>query len=412
MHLVSLRFISEVWAVSLFIIILTASWLTSPAQAHCAGNHTGNHPHCSGGGEPPPPTAIKQEIVTVQDSGKQRQKIVVMNADGTDVKVVFEGDRHVAFTDVSWSGNGSKILFSGTVNGQTGIHWVKVFDLDGSGNHQSFAPGVPVFVATASSTPRARWSPREAPDGKEWIAYTDNWQIWLVHPDTREKLRLSSEDTTRLEYHPTWSPNADRIAFLSAPAEVSCSCPGDVGIMHLTSIGGSLVAPVPDADRESLIVNNSDAGGLQDQLANDHFFEAEWANNADWIVTRRSVNDAQFYIELWIFPTNPSDVESKAKAITSDLPELSYHSAVWSPRDDKLLFKRDGYGGVCDIPDNNDQPQLQGGPSSRVIAPLLLNASLEIEELDICKATLPLDWLGQWYGWWRGGDGLPPPPAP
>jgi hypothetical protein len=370
--------------------MLAVGWSITAAQAHCAGNHTGNHPHCSGGGEPPPSTAMKQEIVTVQDSGKQRQKIVVMNADGTDVKVVFEGDRHVAFTDVSWSGNGSKILFSGTVNGQTGIHWVKVFDLDGSGNRQSFAPGVPVFVTTASSIPRARWSPKEAPDGKEWIAYTDNWQIWLVHPDTRQKLRLSSEDTTRHEYHPTWSPNADRIGFLSAPAEVSCSCPGDVEIMHLTSTGGNLVAPVPDADRESLIVNNPYLGAaFKDQLKNDHFFEADWANNSEWIVTGRPFDI------LWVFPTNPLDVQLKAKAITND-PELSYHSATWSPGDDKLLFTRDSYGGVCSVPDNNDQPQLQGGPSSRVIAPLLPNPPLEIEELDICNATLPLDWVGRW----------------
>ena len=115
---------------------------------------------------------MKQEIVTVQPAAKQREQIVIMNADGTDVQVVLVSERFARFFGVSWSGDGSKILFRGEINGQAGIYWIKVFNLDGTGNRTGFAPGQPVFVSsTLTADPHARWSPKKAPDGKEWIAY-------------------------------------------------------------------------------------------------------------------------------------------------------------------------------------------------------------------------------------------------
>lgn len=400
MHSVNLMPNSKLWSIILLAMIIAIGWIT-PVQAHCAGNHTGNHPHCSGGGEPPA-TAMKQEIVTVQDSGKQRQKIVVMNADGTDVQLAFEGDRHASFTDVSWSGDGSKVLFHGTVNGRSGIHWVKVFDLDGSGNRLQFAPGVPVFVtATLYSVPQARWSPKQAPDGKEWIAYWDTtepeWQIWLVDCySPQQKISLSSVNN-RHESHPSWAPDADRIVFLSAPADVQCSWPGDVEILEL---GVDALGNIEIANKVSLIVDNPSllTGGIKDHLSETHFFGTDWANNAEWIAIGIPFNS------LWVFPTDPLDVELKAKDITND-PELGYLRPAWSPSDNALLFTRESFGGRCNVPDNNDQPQLQGGPSSHVIAALLRNPDppFEITSLDICNATEPLNWLGHWYEWWRGG---------
>lgn len=353
---------------------------------------------------PPPVTAMKQEIVTVQDAGKPRQQIVVMNADGTDMQVVLVGERHVNFGDVTWSGDGSKVLFWGQVNGQAGIHWIKVFDLNPeNGSRVKFAPGEPVFVtATISSIPHARWSPKPSPDGREWIAYSDEtqptWQIWLVDPDApHQKLRISSENN-RHEYQPTWSPNADRIGFLSAPADVSCSCPGDVEILQLALDSSGQIAVT---NRVSLIENNSFLPSeLKNQLAVFHFWGTDWANSAEWIATGIP------FSTLWLFPTDQLDVRLP-REITANDPELSYHSAVWSPADDALLFTRDSYGGVCNVPDNNNQPQLQGGPSSRVIAPLLPSPPDEIDELAICSATQPLDWLGRSYEWHHGGNGLP-----
>ena len=398
------------WAGLLSWLLIFGGYLTR-AHAHCAGNHTGSHPHCSGG--EPPASAMKQEIVTVQPAAKQREQIVIMNADGTDVQVVLVSERFARFFGVSWSGDGSKILFRGEINGQAGIYWIKVFNLDGTGNRTGFAPGQPVFVSsTLTADPHARWSPKKAPDGKEWIAYYDTtdpeWQMWLVNPySPSEKVPLASPNGWH-EYQPSWSPAADRIVFLSYPSDGSCLCPGDIQILEL---GKDASGKIEVQNRVSLIVENpylnDGPGTLKNYLASQHFFEVDWANKGEWIIPRISPVSG-----LWAFPADPTQVEPKAKDITND-PELSYLRAVWSPSDNALLFTRDGFGGVCAVPDNNDDPALQGGPSSVVMAPLVTDSQGEIVKLDICKATAKLSWLTRYsYGWWRGGSGVLPPFAP
>ena len=55
----------------------------TPAEAHCKGKHTGNHPHC-GGGEDPPPTAFNPEIVWRESN----TTIKIANGDGTNATTI------------------------------------------------------------------------------------------------------------------------------------------------------------------------------------------------------------------------------------------------------------------------------------------------------------------------------------
>ena len=403
MYLVNLRSGWKLSWIILFSIMLVVGWAITPAEAdHCKGKHK-NDPGCDGGGgEPPPVTDLSQELVTVQNPKNNASQIVVMNADRTNAQVVLKA-RDNTLSDVSWSGDGSKVLFRGNIDHRSGIHWVQVYELDENGDRVAFAPGEPQFV-TAGGGLLPRWSPTAAPDGKEWIVFIDAdpesgvSQVWLVDPYSPDKKIRLTQDTERTKGYPTWSPDAGRIGFLSFPAGVPCSCPGDVEILQLSADTGNLEAQ----DRISLIVYNPDAEVVKDQLKESWFFTTDWANNAEWIVTTNSRTN-----QFWVFPTSPADVEANAKAITDD-PDIAYFLPAWSPRDDALIFIREGHGGACDIPDTS-KPPLQGGPSSRVIARLVLDNMQSPYRLVICEATLPIEELGGRYEWWRGGVGFIPP---
>jgi len=345
MYLVNLRSGWKLWWSVLFSIMLIVGWAIVPAQAHCDGKHAGNHPHCTGGGggggggEDPPVPNFDPEIVYYRVTGagaKRTNNLVVADATVSNTHVVFDSP-NLRFP--SWSPDGTEVLFIDEVDGQWGIYRLSI--LDGQGNFSVGDP-TPIISVNANSS-RPRWSPVPAPDGKYWIAYSDkdpnsDKDLYLVNPDdANEKIRLTNTPG-QSEYHPTWSPTGNRIGFLTAPNDVACSCPGDVEIIHLTSVNGSLVVPVPDLDRVSLVVNNPFVGGeegLADQFKGTLFWDTDWANTGDWILT----NDGP---TPWVFPTTQEDVPN-ANDISSNNPDLPIGPRAWSPNDEKIL----GTNGAC-----------------------------------------------------------------
>ena len=62
---------------TLVLILLLAFFTPSEVRAHCKGKHTGSHPHCAGGEDPPPPSVANPVIVALDKGNNER--IVAMD---------------------------------------------------------------------------------------------------------------------------------------------------------------------------------------------------------------------------------------------------------------------------------------------------------------------------------------------
>ena len=127
-----------------------------------------------------------------------RQRIYVMNADGSNVRRLTTSKLFDA--NPSWSPDGSRIVYSG---GAGDLYVVKA---DGSG------------VRRLTTSVAEERDPAWSPDGY-WIAYErrepggPTREIWVSRTDgtgARQLTRLRAES-----YAPTWSPNSKRVAFSS-----------------------------------------------------------------------------------------------------------------------------------------------------------------------------------------------------
>jgi Tol biopolymer transport system component len=141
--------------------------------------------------------------------------IYVMNADGTDVSLIKSG---VGFgAKPTWSPDGKKIAYGIYVNGNSEIY---VMNADGSGEVN--------LTKNSSYDSGSTWSP----DGK-YIAFASNrddpnlatcgngnrgvedcdFEIYVMNADGGNVTRLTNSATG--DQMPTWSPDGERIAFVS-----------------------------------------------------------------------------------------------------------------------------------------------------------------------------------------------------
>ncbi|MDH3445019.1 MAG: hypothetical protein OEN50_13915, partial [Deltaproteobacteria bacterium] len=103
MYLVNHRFALKLSCTVLFSIMLIVGWAIAPAQAHCGGNHTGNHSHCAGN---PPSGTPNAPFIYAKSTN-----IYVTDTSGSGSTQVFSGVS--GFAAPSWTADGNGFLISG-----------------------------------------------------------------------------------------------------------------------------------------------------------------------------------------------------------------------------------------------------------------------------------------------------------
>lgn len=171
-----------------------------------AGPADGKGKPGGGGGDEPPPDP---EIAYVNDGS-----LMVMNADGTNQRVVLAGSNNSGSTvhgigNPDWSPEGDRIAFGATIEDQRGIY---VINVDGTGLRLVVASQGPLTAVP-------RWSPGPIPGGTTVIAYVDvtvpgaNSDIYLVDPDAADPTpELLADTPTWFESPCSWSPSATKLA--------------------------------------------------------------------------------------------------------------------------------------------------------------------------------------------------------
>ena len=175
------------------------------------------------------PTGTQIAFVSTRDGF--RQKIFVMNADGSGVTKVNDGGFYPA-----WSPDGTKIAYS--------THDVFVMNPDGSG------------VTNLTNSPGADEQPSWSPDGSR-IAFMStrdgNAEIYVMDADGSNVRRLTNNAATGqqspyfgIDQQPTFSPDGTKIAFISyragSPQLFVMNADG-TGVTQLTNLPGGALLP-------------------------------------------------------------------------------------------------------------------------------------------------------------------------
>lgn len=307
-------------------IILVVGWNITPAHAHCAGNHTGDHPHCVGGGGGGGVGSIDPAIVYRLGSN-----IAISNADGSSQIVVVANN--ASNINPSWSPDGKNIIFTSDLNG-LGIYRIKIDRTNGqvlSGPEKL----VDVNVFPLSSKPV--WSPERFSDGQYRIAYVDTdpdtgfQSLFLLAVDDNGTplgqailLRDVSGSDFPNKVFPSWSPNEKQLVVTAYRGAPPWSPYYDLQTVALDDCGaGSSVCEVLP---ESLNVATSIC---PEDTCN---FYPAWGNTGAAIAVVRSVDAGN---GIYIIPV--SDPQAFYKLPGTDGRYAYWPS--WSPIDDKIIAR-------------------------------------------------------------------------
>ncbi len=119
----TIRFALTVTCTSFILMMVAGGAGISTANAHCAGKHTGNHPHCRGGEDPPPPPdpgGSADPQLVYRDGGMR-----LANADGSNSTLVLAensiGSLDAPGQRILYRGFGLDLLTYNVVNGLIGV---------------------------------------------------------------------------------------------------------------------------------------------------------------------------------------------------------------------------------------------------------------------------------------------------
>jgi Tol biopolymer transport system component len=256
--------------------------------------------------QPPVPPA-DPAIAFCAERSWASSDLMVMNADGTNQKVLLAGTKKpntISNHDPSWSPDGTRLAFYSDVQGP-GIY---IIEKNGS--------GLCKVIAMNEGGSYGAGNPQWSPDGA-YILYSDS-----EGPGTAVNLYLTTAicgSATRInltnspnggEFWPTWSPDGTRLA----------ACVGgdplDVVVFDLgIGDGGALSAINP--------INLTATG----PLANAFCVEVDWAKSSGRIAVRADS-------DIWVvYPDAPGVADNLTRT-----PLIEDRDPSWAPLDAQIVF--------------------------------------------------------------------------
>jgi len=247
--------------------------------------------------------------------------IYIMSSDGSDVTQLTRD----AFANLyvvqspedstaAWSPDGNQIAFdSGRDNEMMNYvnHDIYIMDVNGSNVQQLTDDG--------ADEEGPRWSPNGkliAYDRKQYISdqsFIENatWDIYIMNADGSQQVQLTNDPANELE--PAWSPNSERIAFVSDR----------------------------NGENADIYVMNADGSDIT-QLTNDsgNEFGPAWSPDGAQIVFN---SDHNGNVQLFIMSLDGSNLIQ----LTTDTSNSAY--ATWSPDGKSIIFESDRDTGNANI---------------------------------------------------------------
>jgi Tol biopolymer transport system component len=238
------------------------------------------------------------------------EKVMVMNGDGSNLTVAFDGEGADIGGRVDWSPDGNKLVFWSDYDGQ-GIY---VYDLA--------AESLTKVCATQSSMGalfRPAWSPGAVPGYGECIAFEDQGtsgvsDIYLVEP-VADSTPIQLTDTELVfELNPTWSPSGELLVFNWSTDDYRT---GDKYVVYDFA---------PDVGPPTYTVRRHQ-GDLQGVGVGTPAFSKTREDRVAWVA----------FGDVWVVDIDATEDPNTRLTNTTD-KESRWPS--WSPDDAKIVFMR------------------------------------------------------------------------
>lgn len=330
--------------------------------------------HAAGKPVKPPPVPSINPAIVYEVAIAGTINLAVANADGTNQKVVLSHGR-----SPSWSPDGTQIIFASNVP-SLGIYRLGINRSTGQ------AIGTPQLITGLNNGyfPFANpvWSPVATPDGRFYIAYSDNsggsdYSIYLVEappplpfspPVMPIKFKLTNPSSGG-DLYPSWSPDATRIV-VTNDKDNSQSPPYDIQIITLeTGCSGQSLCEVPP--RQSLV---GDVVGSPLQSAAT-IGNTAWGNASDEIAVTAFI-PPNGNNDIWIVPVgDPATAGNLTNTNTVNPLDRNEVQPTWSPNDSQIMHR--ALRGLCNNKDKNFQGivvrNLDGNPIDGCEEKILIN---------------------------------------